>query len=259
VALVSTRALILQTFPYSDTSKIVRFLSAEVGVRSVIAKGALRPRSRFGGLLEPFAEGDAQFFLKEGRDLHTLTGFDLTRSRQAIGRNLTAFAGCSLMAELALRFGTDEPQPALFHAIRGALERVIAPDSTGAAAAALTGVWQIVAILGYEPQLDGCVVCARAVSADEPTRFDMVAGGVACTTCRPTGRLVDPVTRDSVAAMLAGRADVGSGSDWSLHRALLRAFLATHLSSEQPLRSLDLFIEELGADSWSAGEEPAFP
>ena len=242
---VSTRAVILQAFAYSDTSKILRLLTPDYGVRSVMAKGAMRPKSRYGGLLEPFTEGDAQLFLKEGRDLHTLNGFDLVRGRQAIGRNLAAFAGASLLAELVLRFATEEPHPEIFAAVVAALDVAATSTPDTAPAEALASVWQIVALLGYEPQLRHCVVCGRAIAEDEPTRFDIDAGGVACTLCRREGRLVEPRARHSVEAMIHGRLHVVDPADWSLHRALLRAFLTTHLVGDRPLRALELFLEEL--------------
>ena len=90
---------------------MLRLFTLEHGVRSVMAKGALRPKSRYGGVLEPFTEGTATFYLKEGRDLHTLSGFDLLRSRQALGRSLVGFAGASLLAEIVMRTGTEEAHP----------------------------------------------------------------------------------------------------------------------------------------------------
>jgi DNA repair protein RecO (recombination protein O) len=246
VPLVSTRALILQSFPYSDTSKILRLVSPEYGLISAIAKGAQRPRSRFGGILELFTEGDAQLHLKEGRDLHPLSGFDLVRSRQALGRNLAAFAGASLLAELVLRFGTEEPNPAPFHALIRTFDRLAGAAPDEAARHALVGVWEMVALLGYEPHLDACVGCGRTPAPDEATRFDVEAGGIACTRCRPFGRVVDAQARADLAGMVRGDAGLGQPLDWGLQGALLRAFLLAHLSPAQPLRSLDLFVQQLG-------------
>lgn len=245
MALVQEKALILQVYPYSDTSKILKLLCESHGVRTVIAKGALRPRSAFGGVLEPFTEGEVQFTLRDGRDMHTLAGFDLIRSRQGLGRDLVAFAGASLLAELALRFGTDESQPELFRLVSQGLDRLAAADAAAAPGVALSGVWQLIALLGYEPRLDACVGCGREMAPDEVTRFDVEAGGIVCRVCRPEGRLIDARTRMEVAAMCAGGVPAGEGTDWRLHRALLRAFVGAHLTQEHPLRSLELFIELL--------------
>lgn len=244
MALVNTRAVVLQSFAYSDTSKILRLFSPELGVRSVIAKGARQPRSRFGGVLEPFSEGAAQFYLKEGRDLHTLGGFDLLRSRQAIGRSLGAFAGASLMAELVMRFATEEPNPPLFGALTRSLDELTACPPDQAPQVALAGAWQVVALLGYEPQLEACVGCGSEAVAGEATRFDVEAGGVACTRCRPHGRVVSGAARKALQQMIADSTpDPVAPGELSVLRALLRAFLNVHLAPAHPLRALDLFVE----------------
>ncbi|HEV2129985.1 MAG TPA: DNA repair protein RecO [Longimicrobiaceae bacterium] len=243
--LVSARALILQAFPYSDTSKILRFYTLTHGLRSAIAKGAQRPKSRFGGLLEPFTEGDALIFLKEGRDLHTLSGFDLLRSRQSLGRDLTAFAGASLLAELLLRFGTEEPHPALFKVMSRSLDDIARTAQPGTEQAVLSGVWLVISLLGFQPELDACVTCGRALDPQQSTRFDAGGGGVACSNCRPHGRPLEASVRHELRRMLSGEPITGTIHQRATHRALLRTFLAAHLAHEHPFRSLDLLMQQL--------------
>src|SRR5256885_14988823 len=60
MSLVTTPAVVLQTYRYSETSKVVRLATRDLGVHSAIAKGALRPKSRFGAALELLSEGVAQ-------------------------------------------------------------------------------------------------------------------------------------------------------------------------------------------------------
>ena len=50
--LVSTPAIVLATLRYGETSKIVRLATREQGIQSAIAKGAMRPRSRYGAALQ---------------------------------------------------------------------------------------------------------------------------------------------------------------------------------------------------------------
>ncbi len=244
MALVATRALVLQAFPYSETSKVLRLFTLEHGLRSVMARGALRPKSRYGGVLEPFTEGTATFYLKDGRDLHTLSGFDLLRSRQALGRSLVGFAGASLLAELVMRTGTEEPHPALYHALADAWDLVAGARGEGEAlAASLTGAWTLVVLLGFEPQAAACVHCGRELDPAEAVRFDAVAGGTACTGCRRVGRLLDAQSRAELRQMLGGHVPPGGVARPGTHRALLRAFLEAQLAQDRPFRSLELFLE----------------
>lgn len=259
MALVTTRALVLQAFPYSETSKILRLYTWDHGLASVIAKGALRPKSRYGGVLEPFTEGVASFYHRYGRDLHTLNGFDLVKSRQALGRSLTGFAGASLLAELVLRVGTEEPHPEMYETLTAAWDAIVAaPEGDGALAAALTGTWTLVSLLGYAPQTDHCIVCERPLADAEPVRFDTTAGGVACTRCRPAGRVIDPASRRELHAMVHGTVPDGLANP-GLQRALVRVFLATHLQHDRPFRSLELFLDPMGTAPEAApddGDDP---
>lgn len=260
MALVSTRSLVLQAFPYSETSKVLRLFTLEAGLRSVMAKGALRPKSRYGGVLEPFTEGTATFYLKEGRDLHTLSGFDLLRSRQALGRSLVGFAGASLLSELVMRTGTEEPHPGLYHALADAWDLVAeARTPEEALAASLTGAWTLVVLLGFEPQAAACILCGRELEADEPVRFDAAAGGAACTGCRRVGRVLDARSRAELRRMLAGHVPEGGVARPGTHRALLKAFLDAQLSQDRPFRSMELFLESAGmvAGAPAPGEDGA--
>lgn len=242
--LIRTPSLVLHSFPYGETSRILRILTPEHGLRSLIAKGAQRPKSRFGGILEPFTTGEALFNLREGRDLLTLAGFTLSRSRQAIGRDLAAFSGASVLAEIALRTGTEEPNAELYDAVSAALDQ-LATARTEPVPTALAGIWHIITILGFQPELDLCVRCGRQFGADEPTRFDIAAGGAVCRICRPTGRLVDARTREEIRLLSTGALPAAELASRALHAALLHAFLTTHLAVDRPLRSLALFLENV--------------
>src|SRR5436189_6335992 len=103
MSLVTTPAVVLQTYRYSETSKIVRLATRDLGVQSAIAKGALRPKSRFGAALQVLSEGQAQFLTKEHRELHVLTAFDLVHLYQGLASDLDRYATASALAEVMLR------------------------------------------------------------------------------------------------------------------------------------------------------------
>lgn len=244
---VATRAIVLQSFRYSESSKILRLYTMDYGLRSGIAKGALRPRSRFAGVLEAFTEGEALLYLKQGRDLHTLGGFDLLRSRQRIGADLGAFAGASLLAELVLRFGTEEPQPQLFLLLSESLDALSTDGYPGRTEVAVRAAWSIVGLLGFRPMTVACVHCGRGFGPGEAVRFDAEAGGTACAGCRTGGRLLDAESRGELERMVSGEELEAPLARPATHSALLRAFLLGQLGSDRPLRTLDLFLQQLNA------------
>lgn len=245
---VSSQAIILQTFPYSETSKIIRLLTRTHGVQSVIAKGALRPKSRFGGVLEAFTDGVASFYLKESRDLHTLSGFELGRSRQLLASDLVRFGGASLIAEIVLRVVSEESDPDLFDAIQAALDRIETAPVELVESTVLAESWSIVSALGFAPALDTCLGCGRPLADDEDTRFDYTAGGVRCSVCAPGfgGRLLPAAARRALFQLASGAAIPlpRTGAHW---RVLAR-FLSHHVLEGSTLRSLDFLAETVTED-----------
>src|SRR5919202_2536104 len=96
--LVTTPAIVLSALRYGETSKIVRLATLEHGVQSAIAKGALRPKSRFGAALQLLSDGIAHLVMKEHRELHLLTGFDLGRVPIGLTARLDRYATASALA-----------------------------------------------------------------------------------------------------------------------------------------------------------------
>jgi DNA repair protein RecO (recombination protein O) len=249
MALASLDSIILQAYPYSESSRILRLLTRTHGVLSAIAKGAMRPKSKYGGVLEPFAEGVATFYLREGRELQTLSDFELTRGHQALGRNLVRFGAASLLAELVLRTASEEAHPELFDGLQAAFEHLERASDELVEAVALAETWQLVARMGFAPALDACVACGRSLERGEDVRFDHAAGAVLCAECAPgassPGRPLPAFAREALERFLRGRAEPAPERT-AAHWALLRRFLFQHVVEDRELRSLDFLESALG-------------
>ena len=244
--LVTTEATILQAFPYSETSKILRLLTAENGLQSVLARGARRPKSRYGGILEPFTDGVASFYHREHRDLHNLAGFELGRSRQGLGRDLVRFGGASLLAEIILRTGSPQAAPEVFAHMRASLAALEEAPAGEVEPVALARAWSLIATLGFGPALDQCVGCGIELEPDAGLFFDYTAGGLHCGRCAApagAGRVIPAAARSDLLAFLAG--DTAAVDRTAAHWQLLGRFLAYHLVDAESLRSLDFLAAAL--------------
>jgi DNA repair protein RecO (recombination protein O) len=249
--LVTTPATVLKTYEYSETSKILRLLTRDQGLASVIAKGARRPKSRFGGLLEPFTDGVATYYSKEGRELHTLSGFELLRERQALGRELLRFAGAGLLTEIALRVAPAAPDRDLFAQLGRGLDRLV--DGAGdVEVAILEETWKLIDQLGFAPHVEHCAACGTIPARDQVVHFDLDGGGIACELCRRGARNLhlrplEPTTRTELESLLAGAADRLLGLRTArAQRDLLRDFISYHLADHRALNSFRFIDESLG-------------
>jgi DNA repair protein RecO (recombination protein O) len=243
--LVATDAVVLHAFDYSETSRILRLATRDAGVQSVLARGARRPRSRFGTALDLFAQGAAQMYVKEGRELQTLSAFDVTLARPALAGDLERFTAAAAVAELLLRFGTDDANERLFTTLVDALDAITAAPPERAREAGLVGGWRLVAELGFAPSLDACSACHAVLPATDDAVFTHEAGGVLCRSCArlyPPGRTLPPTARAAVSAWVAGAwADALDDAAGRAHQRLLREFLRHHLADGRALRAFEVW------------------
>src|SRR4030042_1118125 len=59
------KCICIRTTDYSETSQILTFFTADTGKLSLIAKGAKRPKSSFGGPVQLLTAGEMVFFLQK--------------------------------------------------------------------------------------------------------------------------------------------------------------------------------------------------
>ena len=232
VSLVSTPAVVLRTYRYSETSKIVRLATRDLGVQSAIAKGVLRPRSPFGAALETLAEGTAQLYHKESRELQTLAAFDVIQLRRDLAGDLGRFAGAGALSEVMLKMAPPAPLPAAYEAFLLGLDALVKADAGQTDAVAVRWLWLLVGVLGFAPQLDACVRDGNAVSGT--VAFSAAEGGVLCAKCagsQPLPTKLPPKAYHDLRALNDELADLPAldALHAAAHRRLVARFIRYHL------------------------------
>ena len=257
---IVVEAIVLHAFDYLESSRIVKLVTRDAGMRSALAKGARKSVRRFGSGLDLFGQGTAHLHTKPGRELDTLGGFEDVRSRPELGADLEKFAGAETIAEIVLRFGRDGADVELFDAVTEALDALAASKPPQAREATLAGAWQIVAALGFGPSLQECAQCGSDIPDEATALFTHSAGGVLCGTCAalsPGGRKLPGDARAAIVGWMRGgeslQAQSPEPSALRAHQRLLREFLDYHLHDGKTLRAYDLWESA----SWSDSREPA--
>jgi DNA repair protein RecO (recombination protein O) len=249
--LVATEAVVLHVLDYLESSRILRLATREAGVVSVLAKGARRARSRVGSAVDLFAGGVAQLYLKPGRELQTLAGFDVTRSRQALALDLGRFGAAAVLAELALCFVRDDPNPEVHDVLVQGLDAITVAPAGHAAGAGLAAAWRFVGELGFAPAVDSCGSCHASLATEAVVPFSHPVGGALCASCAQLARgarRLPPEARAALRAWLAGApAPALTPGAIRAHQRLLREFLGEHLVDGRPLRALDAWERAEGA------------
>lgn len=248
MSLESCRGVLLRSHPYSDSSQIFRFLTAERGLVSVIGKGTRSRHGKGGGSLQTFGSGVLTIYFRPDRDLHTLRDFQGGSDSLALGRDLARFLGASLVAELVLAHRLEEADPPLFDWVCETFFRLETVPRSEVPGWILAGGWRTLAHLGYPPETGRCVRCGASLEERHPDteapdgetcRFDVVAGGLTCDACgsgTPLPRVGPTARRDLVA--LVGGAPPPQVKGASAHLGILESFAIRHLDPRREFQSI---------------------
>ncbi|MGH7590631.1 MAG: DNA repair protein RecO [Gemmatimonadales bacterium] len=245
-AAVATPAIVLATVRYSETSKVVRLATRDLGVQSAIAKGALRPRSRFGAALQLLSEGQAQLLMKEGRDLHTLTAFDVQHVRADLAADLDRYAAANALAEVMLRCAPPAPHPESFDVFRHGLDALEIAPPVALGVLPIRVLWGLVGSLGFAPALEACARDGAPLQGAK-TGFSFREGGALCPGCAP-GRSATELKAgdlDELRQLAAPGHELPDLDDRHVaaHRRLVARWIREHLGEGTPLPALDFWLE----------------
>ena len=249
---VVTEAIVLHAFDYLETSRIIRMMTRDAGVQSVLARGARNSRRRFGSALDLFAQGTAELQIKPNRELHTLLSMEITRARPQYALDVGRFTAGSMIAELALRTSSDEPAPGLFDAVEMALDDIAQQPPSQSVSAGLGGAWNIIGTLGFTPALDLCANCHSGLDPSASVAFSHSAGGALCARCSrlaPGNRVLPSAARDVLRQWLEGENQAQlSDAESRAHQRLLREFYQEHIGSARELKAYTVWEQ----GTWSA-------
>lgn len=173
--------IVLRSFPFGESDRVVVLLSPDSGKLRTVAKGIRKTKSRFGGRLEPFTH--VGLVLYEGRNLDTVTQVDVIEGFARLRGDLDAVTAASTMVESADAVAQEmEQSRALFGLLRTGLQVLDSgpphPDLVTAFLLHLAGV------VGIAPALSQCASCGRRTGV---TRFSFSGGGAVCGVCSVEG------------------------------------------------------------------------
>jgi DNA repair protein RecO (recombination protein O) len=144
--------LVFRTWPLTETSLIVHWLTPNLGRLATVAKGARRVKSPFRGKLDLFYLADFSFSRSRRSDLHTLREVKLremhTGLRQELGL-LRQAAYCSTLIERTTE--TETPLPQIFELMLGLLGHL--PVQAPQPQTVLAFELKLLAELGLKPDL----------------------------------------------------------------------------------------------------------
>ena len=252
--IVKSRAIVLRRQRMGETSKLVTLYTEDYGKLKVTAKGARRPKSKFGAALEPLTEINIVCYLRSERDLQVLSDCDVALQHPCLQADLERLSYASAAAELVDRLTVDgEPNRRLYLCLAGVLGALSEVSLVQVEPVFWYYQLRVAQALGYQPELSRCVGCGGGLDAPW-LWFGAEAGGALCPQCghgqgvrlagdsvRLLGQLqrIRTYTPAAIPAVPERPGQI---------RAALRTFLEFHGGGRGRLRSLDFLDAVSGAD-----------
>jgi len=195
-----TEAIVLRQYPFAEADLVVVFFSREYGRVRALARGAKRPKSRTGPVLEPLNHIRLTFFLRDGAELGRVSECDLIHSYLARTASVERFYVFSYLAELVSELVQDNnPSPVLFRLLLATLETGTA-EPLGEGLLRYFELWAL-RLQGLLPNYEYCSACGTCVKEDG---FFLVpeTGLGRCRSCaRGSGLLIRPGAAELLTAI----------------------------------------------------------
>jgi DNA repair protein RecO (recombination protein O) len=179
---LKTEAVVLRSIRYGEADRILHLYSKTRGRIGAIAKGARRPKSRFGGRLEPFFRLD--LILHEGRgELLTVTNVATVDGYPRLRSSGPALGAGARACDAVLRLlDSAEPNLPAYNLLCRYLAMLDDPQASEVASleTALSFRLKLALAAGFAPELASCAHCGEA---EHLSGFSGAAGGVVCVSC----------------------------------------------------------------------------
>ena len=247
-----TPALVLRARPYSESDKIVTFLTRDWGKVTGIAKGAKRSQRRFVNVLESFTHVQLRFRPSRGDDLAFIFGCDLLRAFRVPGQDLQRYAFASYLAELidVMISGREAGEEAYSLFLVG----LTTIEEQHELSPLFLSAFELLLLMctGYAPNITECQHCGLPANTLEGlTVFSPSRGGLLCVRCGDHDGMTIHLSHETPQVLHSAR--IMTPASFLLTapspracretRAIVSSLLARHLT--RPLKSR-AFLEQLG-------------
>ena len=179
-----SEAIVLRGFPLGEGDLLVSFFSRTHGRLRGVAARARRPKSRFGGTLEPLSYIRIWFYERETRDLVRINQCELIESFMEVQSDFAAASALALASEVTEAvLAEKEPADANFRLLLLTARAMKAQARTDLVLAYFS-LWTV-RLGGWLPQLDRCGRCGSELNE---RAYWSPAQGLVCGRCHVPGQ-----------------------------------------------------------------------
>jgi len=188
-----TEAIVLRTYRLSEADKIASLFTRQLGRLRAVAQGALRPKGRFGGTLEPLSYVRLWVFERENRDLLHLNSVEIIESYFDMQKDYRVQLSAQYLAEVVERLLPErEVNERAFRLVLAVLRAL--KHSGEVSRPLLYFDYWMVRLGGFLPEFGACSSCGRTFG-EEGGYYVRGAESLFCRDCKkPNSQRVSTAT-----------------------------------------------------------------
>lgn len=178
---VQTTGIVIRVKPYGERDKLITVLTADRGVITVSAKGALKLTASFSRCTQLYAYSNLTLYEKNG--FYTLLEGGLIASFFSLSENLDCFALAAYLCEASA--AVVVPNDGEGEILNLLLNALYALKSNLFAVEFIKAVFELrlAALSGLEPTIGDCPGCGRPLSEAGERYFFLTEGLILCSDC----------------------------------------------------------------------------
>lgn len=171
------QGIVLRSIRLGEADRIVSVYTQSSGRVRMVAKGARKMKSRFGGRLDAFTHVDLMLY--RGRDLDVVSQAEIVGRFPRLRADYPAFTAAAAMADAVERTTPErERNVRLFVLFLGGL-RALEAGADDPSLLAHAFLAKVTSLAGLHPVLTACANCGGA----RTEAFSFSAGGAVCVSC----------------------------------------------------------------------------
>ncbi len=260
----TTMAVVLNSFDYGESDRIIALYTEDYGKVKGIAKGARRSRRRFVNNLEPLSHIRVTFFQKETSELVRIEEAKLIDGFLALRADIEGLTqGCYLLELVSEMTREGQRNPRVYTLLVDFL-RMMERAGKDSPLKLFFGI-RLLRLLGLMPHLTGCVLCRKEPSVPGTggnVYFSSAKGGMVCDGCKDRAQGALRVSAGTIKILhLASRFDASKlerlkAGDYFVKEGerMLDDFITYQLGKELKTKR---FFDKLRAMEPGAGEGSA--
>ena len=254
MGLRSTRAVVSHTIRMSNSSRIVSLVTEKYGLVKVMAKGARRPKSKFGASFETVSLIDSIYYHRDTREIQTISSAEIIESYKGLKSDIRLFSTASCMVEIAESYtAPEDPFAGIFALLVESLDGLKKCSGADAKKHLWMFLLKFLAVSGYKPSLENCMICGKRPKG-KSVFLSYSDGAIICSCTDPGERFGSQVSPGSLRIMndlASARVEdlvrlKLTGAQNSEVEKIIFQFLSYHSGSSRQPRSL-AFLRKIDA------------